>query len=378
VSRVALVGIALAALVGLAAVELLPSRQACDHRQQKLSAARLAERGMELIKEERLRRGHQLIRHFDPAGTGLIGDSMTLVTSVPGNLKAKQTSLNPNFAAALVQMLHDAGVREGDAVAVGCSGSFPALNVCVYAALETMRARPIIVASASASQFGANMPDLLWIDMERLLWERGLISFRAAASSLGGYEDRGLGMSHEARRLVVDAVRRNGLELLDSDSLAESIDQRARVYRQQSGGAPIRAYINVGGGAASVGRTEGKHRYRPGLNLEPPRGATEIDSVITRFAKSGVPVIHLVEVGQLAADLGLPEAPQQRPAVGTGGVFQRAHYNRWLAAIVLVGIVVALRSLVWTGITDRIRLWGRRGADEHTGPGPGELGSPSV
>ena len=135
VSRAALVAIAVAALGGLAAVELLPSRQRCDHRQQKLAAARLAERGMELIKEERLRRGHRLTPHFDPAGTGLIGDSMTLVTSVPGNLKAKQTSLNPNFAAAVVQMLHDAGVREGDVVAVGCSGSFPALNLSVYAAL---------------------------------------------------------------------------------------------------------------------------------------------------------------------------------------------------------------------------------------------------
>ena len=29
--------------------------------------------------------------------TGLIGESMSLVTSVPGNLRAKQTSINPNF-----------------------------------------------------------------------------------------------------------------------------------------------------------------------------------------------------------------------------------------------------------------------------------------
>ena len=164
-----------------------------------LAAARLAERGMDVIKRERQQRGHRIRRHFDPAASGLIGDSMTLVTSLPGNLRAKQTSVNPNFAAAVVQMLRQAGVKEGDCVAVGCSGSFPALNLAAYAALESMQVKPVVVASACASQFGANMPDMMWIDMERLLHERGLISFRSVAVSVGGSGDRGLGMSDAAR-----------------------------------------------------------------------------------------------------------------------------------------------------------------------------------
>ena len=90
------------------------------------------------------------------------------MTSLPGHLGSKQTSINPNFAAVVVGMLKDAGVQEGDCVAVGCTGSFPAMNVAVYSALETLRARPIVICSAGSSQYGANTPDLLWIDMERL------------------------------------------------------------------------------------------------------------------------------------------------------------------------------------------------------------------
>ena len=35
-------------------------------------------------------------------------------------------------------MLKEAGVQEGDVVAVGLSGSFPALNICTYAACDVL------------------------------------------------------------------------------------------------------------------------------------------------------------------------------------------------------------------------------------------------
>ena len=73
------------------------------------------------------------------------------VTSLPGKLANKQMTVNPNFAAAIVQMRKDAGVEKGDFVAVGVSGSFPAFNVCTYTALETLRARPIVIGSGASS-----------------------------------------------------------------------------------------------------------------------------------------------------------------------------------------------------------------------------------
>ena len=360
VSRLGLVVIAGLAAVGLILVERWPLEPPVAYRDEMLASARLAEQGMDLVKRERLRLGHTFDPQFDPGQTGMIGDAMSLVTTVPGNLRSKQTSVNPNFAAAVTQMLLTADVKRGDVVAVGCSGSFPALNLSVYAAMEELGVQPLIVASVGASQFGANMSDLLWVDMERVLREEGLISFRSLAASPGGYEDQALGACPEALRLIDQGIQRNGLQKLDHDTLDESIESRMEIYRQHAAGQPIAAYINVGGGAASVGRTAGKKLYRPGLNLTPPKGATSIDSVMTRFAKTGTPVIHLVEVNDLAASLGLPESPAERPAIGTGAIFQSRSVTRWVALALLVALAIGMRAVVFSDAPGRIRSWLQR------------------
>ena len=197
----------------------------------KFAAAQLASEAMATIREERLRRNHTFNPDYDPAQSGMIGEYLTPITSVSGHLESKQTSVNPNFAAAVVDMLQEAGVKKGDVVAVGCSGSFPTLNLCACCAMETLKARPIIIASAAASQFGANRPDLLWIDMERLLYEKGLISFHSVAASFGGYEDLAMGTTDEGRRLLREGIKRNHLPLLQEETFGESIDSRMKIYK---------------------------------------------------------------------------------------------------------------------------------------------------
>ena len=54
-------------------------------------------------------------------------------------------------------------------VAVGLSGSFPAMNVAVYSALYELGVEPIIISSTAASQWGANDPNFTWLDMEAVL-----------------------------------------------------------------------------------------------------------------------------------------------------------------------------------------------------------------
>ncbi|TWT82059.1 Capsule biosynthesis protein CapB [Planctomycetes bacterium CA13] len=66
---------------------------------------------------------------------------------------AKLTSTNPNMAAVVVDMLKAAGVGKGDLVAVGYSGSFPGMNVSVLAALNTIGARPIILANEPTNRY---------------------------------------------------------------------------------------------------------------------------------------------------------------------------------------------------------------------------------
>ncbi|MBM4372681.1 MAG: poly-gamma-glutamate system protein, partial [Deltaproteobacteria bacterium] len=152
ISRTVLGVLAVLALAGLGAVEIYKLETRQPRYAEKMRAAKYAQAAFDTIKAERLNRGHILDSASDPLSTGLIGLPMSEVTSNSGHLGAKRTSINPNFAAVVVHLLDRAGVEPGDHVAVGLSGSFPALNIAVLAALEALEVQPVIISSASASQ----------------------------------------------------------------------------------------------------------------------------------------------------------------------------------------------------------------------------------
>jgi poly-gamma-glutamate system protein len=366
-SRTALGLVALLAVVSLIAVESLPVVRKQARYGDKIAAARLARDGMEVIKAEKLRLGHNIDTRLDPAGTGMIGQSLTPVTSNTGFLGAKLTSTNPNFAAVVLDLLLDAGVAEGDVVAVGVSGSFPALNVSTYAALHTLGARPIIVASLSSSEWGANHVDYLWLDMERTLRDAKLIDFAARAASHGGIDDVGLGITENGRAMLDAAIERNGVRDLAPVSLADSIDKRMAVYDEFAGDAPIKAYVNVGGGSASVGTHVGKKQFRPGLNREVPSAVDVPDSVMVRFARRDVPVIHISRLKLLCERYQLPYEPRGPIPIGQGAVFVGSEYNRWLALAALVVILGAMLAFLRFDVGMRV-LRGMRGKSKRASP----------
>jgi len=111
---------------------------------------------------------------IDPGLSGLIGLRRSPVTTVHGSLLAKQTTINPNWAAVIVELLQQAGVGRGHRVAVGLSGSFPARNIATLVALQRLEAKAVVIASVGASQYGANVEGLLWPDMERRLRKQGV------------------------------------------------------------------------------------------------------------------------------------------------------------------------------------------------------------
>lgn len=345
ISRTMLVLITLLAVVGLMVVEYGRARRRQPWYTEKHEAATLALEAMKVIKAGREERRIPIDHETDPALTGLVGSLMTPTTSNNGSLAAKQISVNPNFAAVLVQMLKKAGVQRGDTVAIGCSGSFPALNACAYAAVKVLDLRPVIITSVSASQWGANHPEYLWPDMERVLQERKVFPFRSVAASVGGIEDRGLGLSAEGRRMLLAGIERNQLPLIDPKDFADGVRQRMAVYRRQAGDSPIRCYISIGGGTTSVGTRAGKRLFEPGLNLRNPAATMPADSVMAQFIDQGVPAIHLVRIQDLARRYGLETAPGLRIApVGQGEIYHREEYNPYLAAGALALITV---SILW-------------------------------
>src|SRR5882724_11092878 len=289
---------------------------------QKLRAAKRMERGIDVLRTWRARNDLPPIdTELDPTGSGLIGLASSITTTNSGSLAAKRTTVNPNWSAVMVDLLHRAGVERGDLVAVGISGSFPALNLAALVAAEDLGVDTVTIASAGASSFGANIPGFGWLDMERVLAEAGIIASRSVAASLGGTRDRALGMDRAGRKLLRQSIEESGIEFIDVKQEIASIEDRMRIYQERAGGRRSAAYINAGGALVSIGPKSVKRLYEPGVNLRPhPRGLG-VDSVMMRFLTQGTPVINLSKVIPLAEMFGLPSEPAELPGTGEGPVF---------------------------------------------------------
>lgn len=345
ISSRALVMLAVLSLLTIVAIELSKKENSVQKRELMTSAAYQAEAAFESLHCRRVEMGHKMLADQDPADTGMLGPSMSLVTTLPGHLDAKQTSVNPNFAAVVVKHLTDVGAQPGDHVAIGCTGSFPALNIAVITAVESMKLRPVLISSAASSQFGANHPELMWPDIERSLFEEGIIRTRSLATSRGGFNDKAAGMTSETKKLIDAALERSGTRVLESDSLQDAIAQRMRLFAEAIGGKEFSrgyvAYINVGGGSASVGGTEGNDIWGSGL-IDPEasdRHDKEMDSVAARFLAEGVPLLNMVNVVHLARANAMPVAPTVRPDVGESGVYVDGRYRK---SLVIAGILMIL------------------------------------
>jgi poly-gamma-glutamate system protein len=354
VSRVVHVLVALIALATLLSVERFKIVYVQPNFEDKIEAAKRMQRGMDVIRNHRVRNVAAVDLDVDPTNSGLVGFAASSTTTNTGSLEAKRTTANPNWAGVVVDLLLRADVERGDLVAIGVSGSFPALNIATFVAIEELGLEAVSIASAGASSWGANIPGLSWLDMEQILIEAEVMSHGSIAASLGGARDRAVGMPGSGRRRLRDAIERNGVIFIETKDEIESIEQRMQIYAQHAGGRRFAAYLNAGGSLVSIGPKSIKRIYKPGLILKPHPRALQIDSVIMRFLTDGVPVINLSKVLPLAEQYGLPIEPTELPPVGEGTVFKNREYNRPLLAGSLIFLLAALYGLLKLELGARI------------------------
>lgn len=328
------------------------------HLQQKLGAASRTIRCFEAIRQARMGMGIVMDRENDPAGTGLIGQEFTITTTDRGVLESKMTSVNPNFAALFVQYFHDVNLRPGDPVAMAVTGSFPALNIAALAAAEEMRLRPIVITSVGASMWGANDPEFSWLDMERLLNESGLLHTKSIAASLGGSNDKGRGLSPKGRFYLEDAITRNDVPLIRELTLDESIRRRVELFDEAALPGKIKAYVNIGGGAASIGNSLNGTLIDPGVNKRLKPYNWSLRGALHYFAQRGVPVIHILNISSIASDHGFTIAPEVVTPVGEGAIFHQEAYDlritvpSFLTYLLFCLIVLQLRKRALQTATD--------------------------
>jgi poly-gamma-glutamate system protein len=275
--------------------------------------------------------------------TGLIGLESSSITTSLGNLEAKRTTANPNFAGLIVLLLRQAGVKEGGTVVIGASSSFPSLIIASLWAARAMDLRPLLICSLGASQWGANHPGFHCLEILACLRKKGLLTAGPIALSLGGDGDEGKDMSPEGRELLVRAASETGVPFISEPDLKRNVEKRFLLLQSEAGGAEIQAFINIGGGYANMGTDSEILKVTPGLasfsRLPPP----ERRGMIFAMAARQVPVIHLLYIKGLCDRYGLPWDPAPLPDPGEGGFYKQKQ--------VVPRIFLALAAVYFLSIT---------------------------
>lgn len=306
----------------------------------QLRAAFRMEKAELVLKESLIAERVPIETELDPNLTGLIGPEWTALTTTLGNLEAKRSTLNPNFAALMVRYFHEAGLKAGDVIAIGASGSFPGLTIATLCAAREMGLQALTIASFGSSMYGATRPEFTIPKMMRILSDASIISFSLLAVSPGSDQDYGENaLFEDARGIIARLAKETGVEFISFDppDLETSIARRMQLYKLHAGGKKIKCFVNVGGASPNNGTSSYTLDFPQGLVMNSPRIPPSSDrGLVYEFASQGVPVINLLNVRLLADTNGLPYDPIPLPRPGEGGVYKDVRYGKLLILLILV------------------------------------------
>ncbi|AJC49299.1 poly-gamma-glutamate system protein [Allofrancisella guangzhouensis] len=333
---------------------------------QKLQAAEVTSQAFKLTQDFFISKGYLCKEVGDVTCTGLVGLSMTEITTDSGDLYSKRSSVNPNIAAVFISWLNELDLKKGDTVAIQETGSYPALDIAMLSAIKILDLKPLIIFSAGASQYGANRPNFTWLDIYHNLVEKGMFDYPVLGVTLGGSRDNGYGMTPSAILKLNDAIKRNGYKTINipyKDATNISVETRLKMYKEATGDEKIKAYINVGGNMASIGLKQIKleseadvkeesaktkpndqddkfvklHSFPSGVIKDLPPEYKNVNSVAVNFLKEGIPVINIRDINSsIIKKYGLAYNPAGVTPPGQGAAFSQKNYNTTLATILLI------------------------------------------
>ncbi|MBS4015487.1 MAG: poly-gamma-glutamate system protein [Candidatus Latescibacteria bacterium] len=306
----------------------------------KVKASQICQEAMYKVKQERVRLGIPIDNINDPNQTGLVGAQYTPITMDRTDLSSALTSTNPNFAAIFVDLLTKSRIQAGDVIAVGIDGSYPALNLALYSALRIMNVKPVIVTTLSSVMWGANYPDLTWLDMERVCFEQRIFTFKSSAATLGGEDDNGRGFSPEAWEQMLAKINQSEVIFINNDDLESNIAKRIALYETAG---KIKAFVNIGRSVANLG--EHRLQLNSGLIKSKPK-KLDGNFVVLQMLDNKIPVINITEVNRLARKYGLPIAPVPMQPVGKGRLFIEEKFSIALAIIFSLLIILLLYFVI--------------------------------
>lgn len=326
--RIGLGPLALLALASVASwlvAEAWSSRRPDPNEAIMLRAARAVQAAASALRAEKEARGLMQPADLDPNRTGMIGQEFTAITTTVGDIQSKRTATNPDLAAVLVRRLAALKLPAGTPVVMVTSGSFVGGNVAAIAAVEALGLQPVVLASLSASMYGANDPDFTWADMAGLLRRRGIIATPITVAVMGGENGSGKGIDAEGTTALRAAVAREGIPLIEADALAGVVDKLLEAARRaMPPGREPGLVVNVGGALVALGNCRESFAVQPGLGHVAATCTQGVPGVVLRLSDQRMPVLHLLNFKRLAAEFGLPVDPVPLPAPGeTRTIYRR-------------------------------------------------------
>jgi poly-gamma-glutamate system protein len=212
------------AVAAWVALEWLSQSPTHPRYPEMLEAARALQAASRGLYAEKAARGLLPPAGSDPNRTGMIGYEYTPLTTTVGDLAAKRTTTNPDFAAAEVRLLASLDLQPGTPVAVILSGSFVGGGIATIAALEALKLRPVLIVSLGASMWGATNPEFNLLDMLTLLAREGVVHTRPIATVPGGEGAIASGMEPEVVEMLYRSAARAGVPMVEQASFPALID----------------------------------------------------------------------------------------------------------------------------------------------------------
>lgn len=312
VSRRTLLGGGAASVGAWLFTEWLAGRPHRRINEMQAAASRM-EAAIRAVRAEKVQRGILQPPDVDPNRTGLIGPGWSETTTTQGILPAKRTATNPDLAAALVGLVDQLSISPGSHVLTLMSGSLVGANVAVLTALEALGLVPVSVSSLGASMYGATDVEFTWLDIEAVLLEKEIITRGTQVAVLGSNGAIGQGMLQEGQDALRRSAARHDVPIVTAPHLEDVIKgvlSRTQVQK------PWPLVVNVGGSVLSLGTCEEAESYPPGLIRHPLPCRDGDHGLLAILSAQGVPVLHVLNLRRLTADLGLPYDPIPLPRPG--------------------------------------------------------------
>lgn len=319
-----------------------------DCYDMQIDARRRMERCMEAVRSYKAELNIPLAAE-DIHKTGLIGGEYSEITTTLGSIEAKRTAASPDMAALLVRMLYDAGLKTGDSVGAGFSGSFPSLNLAVICACDAMGLKITYISSVGASTYGANAPELTFPDMAHRLYMDKLISCDSALVTPGGDNDDAYGVFDEAVfDRVLERLASLGIPTMREPDYLKNISARRAVYEKNG----IDCFVAAGGNITSMGKGDRALKLGQGLLQSRRFNKAVVDDnsgLVERYMAEGIPVINLLNIKKIAADYCIPFDPAVLPPEGESEIYWQVEFPKaaLIAALVFgAALLIAVKMIL--------------------------------